>query len=126
MSDLYVEGKAIIVVPKVLCKYRKAGGLSASTYNMIIKMRYVKKNLLLRRKGEKELTFTTFLENLSEGDKKKYRREANAADSLRNGVFLLRSHSYIKGFWLIGKSIYYKPNYLIDKLTQNFIKRWKH
>ena len=38
MSDLYAEGKAIVVVPEVLCKYRKGGGLSSSTFYMSIKM----------------------------------------------------------------------------------------
>ncbi len=125
MSDLYKQGKAIVVLPEVLYQYRKAGGLSSSSYNMIIKMRYVKKNLLLRRKGEHEVNFITFLNQLSEADKTEYKRYANAADSLRNGIFYLRNHSFVKGLWLICKSIYYKPSYLYDKIIQNFLKKWK-
>ena len=64
MSDLYTEGKAIIVVPKVLCRYRKGSGLSSSSFNMILKMRYTKTNLLRRRNGEKELTFIEFYNKL--------------------------------------------------------------
>ena len=42
MSDLYIEGKAIVVIPETLCLYRKGGGLSSNSFNMILKMRYTK------------------------------------------------------------------------------------
>ena len=50
LSDLYAEGKYIIVLPEVLYLYRKSEGLSSSHFNMIIKMEYVKINLRRRRK----------------------------------------------------------------------------
>lgn len=90
MSDLYTEGKAIIVVPKVLCQYRKGNGLSSSSFNMILKMRYTKTNLLRRRSGEKELTFVDFYRGLSVQELKEYQRDAKAADTLRNSVFYLQ------------------------------------
>ena len=124
MSDLYTQGKAIIVVPKILCKYRKIGnGLSANSFNMILKMRYTKKNLLLRRGGEKELTFTQFYDSLSEKEIKRLKRDALAADALRNGVFYLKRKSFFKGIWEVIKSIYYRPGYILDKLKHNFLKK---
>lgn len=119
MSDLYTQGKAIVVVPEVLCKYRKGGGLSSSSFNMIIKMRYTKKNLLLRRSGEKELTFIEFYDSLTPKELKSLRRDAKAADALRNGVFYLKKKNLIKAIWEVTKSIYYRPGYIIDKLKHN-------
>lgn len=124
MSDLYKEGKAIIVVPEVLCKYRKVGnGLSANSFNMIIKMRYTKRNLLLRRNGEKELTFVEFYNTLTEKEIKSLQRDAKAADSLRNGVFYLKRKNIFMAAWEVMKSIYYRPRYIFDKLTHNFFKK---
>ena len=119
MSDLYTTGKAIVVVPEVLCSYRKGGGLSASSFYMIIKMRYTKTNLLRRRNGEKELTFVEFYNRLSEKELDAYRRDAKAADALRNGVFYLKRKQIAKAVWLVVQSIYYKPSYLLDKLKHN-------
>lgn len=119
MSDLYKDGKAIVVVPEVLCKYRKGGGLSSSAFNMILKMRYTKTNLLRRRAGERELSFVEFYKSLSANLLNKYRREANAADALRNGVFYLKRRNVLRGGWLIAKSLWYKPSYLFDKLKYN-------
>lgn len=119
MSDLYTTGKAIVVVPEVLCSYRKGGGLSASSFYMIIKMRYTKTNLLRRRNGEKELTFVEFYNRLSEKELDAYRRDAKAADALRNGVFYLKRKQIVKAVWLVVQSIYYKPSYLLDKLKHN-------
>ncbi len=119
MSDLYKDRKAIIVVPKVLCSYRKGGGLSSSTFNMILKMRYTKMNLLRRRNGEKELTFIEFYNRLSFKELNSYKRDAKAADTLRNGVFYLKRKNIVKATWLILQSIWYRPTYIIDKLKNN-------
>ena len=124
MSDLYIQGKAIIVVPEELCKYRKIGnGLSANSFNMILKMRYTKQNLLRRRDGEKELTFIEFYDSLSAKEIKKLKRDALAADALRNGVFYLKRKNIFKAAWEIMKSIYYRPGYIFDKLKHNFFKK---
>lgn len=125
MSDLYKDGKAIIVIPKVLCKYRKVGsGLSSSSFNMIIKMRYTKRNLLLRREGKPEMSFIEFYDSLSKKEIRALKHDAIAADSLRNGVFYLKKRRKIfKGTWEIMKSIYYRPGYIFDKLKHNFFKK---
>ena len=120
MSDIYTQGKAIIVVPEVLCKYRKIGnGLSANSYNMILKMRYTKQNLLKRRNGDKELTFIEFYNSLTQKDIKMLKGDAKAADALRNGVFYLKRKNIFKAAWEIMKSIYYRPGYIFDKLKHN-------
>ena len=123
MSDFHTEGKAIIALPEVLYHYRKMDGLSSNHFNMILKMRYTKKNLLLRRCGEKELTFIEFYESLSAKEIKKLKRDAKAADALRNGVFYLKRKNIFKAAWEIMKSIYYRPGYIFDKLKHNFFKK---
>lgn len=122
MSDLYTQEKAIIIIPEVLCQYRKAEGLSASSYNMILKMRYVKQNLLRRRAGEKDLTFCEFLENLTKKQIDSIKKDADAADSLRNGVLLLRKHDIFKGIKLVIRSIRLRPGYIIEKVKKNYLK----
>ena len=119
MSDLYTQGKAIIVVPEVLCKYRKGGGLSSNSFNMIIKMRYTKCNLLRRRNGEKELTFIDFYNSLSPAQLKELRKDAGAADALRNAAFYLKKGNIFKGAWEIIKCIWYRPLYIWDKIKHN-------
>lgn len=124
MSDLYKEDKAIVVVPEVLCRYRKhENAMSANSTGMILRMRHIKRNLKLRRRGEKELTFVEFRDSLSPKELKKLEKEAKAADSLRNGVFYLKHKKVFKGAWEITKSIYYRPGYIFDKLKHNFFKK---
>lgn len=123
MSDLYVGGKAIVVVPEVLCKYRKGGGLSSSTFYMGIKMRYTKVNVRRRRRGERDLTFVGFYETLSDVELKRLKCDAVAADALRNAVFYLHRGNVIMFVWLMMKSVWYKPLYLLDKIRHNFIRK---
>lgn len=119
MSDFYAEGKALIVIPEILYYYRKSDGLSSNHFNMIIKMRYTKTNLLRRRNGEKELTFIEFYNSLSPKELNGYWRDAKAADALRNGVFYLKRKNIVKATWLILQSIWYRPSYILDKLKHN-------
>ena len=119
MSDLYVERKAIVIVPEVLCKYRKASGLSSGTFNMNLKMKYTKANLLRRRAGKKEQTFVEFYDALSERELAQLKKDAAAADALRNGVFYLKKRKFLKAFGLVFLSIWHKPTYIYDKLKYN-------
>ena len=123
MSDFYTEGKAIISLPEVLYHYRKMNGLSSNHFNMILKMRYTKQNLLRRRGGEKELTFTQFYDSLTPKEIKRLKKDALASDSLRNGVFYLKRKNIFKAAWEISKSIFYRPGYILDKLKHNFFKK---
>ena len=122
MSDLYVEGKAIVVVPEVLCRYRKGGGLSSSSFNMSLKMRYTKTNVRRRRRGERDLTFVEFYDSLSVEELKQLKRDAVAADSLRNAVFYLYRWNVVMFVWLMLKSIWNKPLYIIDKVKHNLLR----
>ena len=123
MSDFHMEGKAIIALPEVLYHYRKMDGLSSNHFNMILKMRYTKQNLLRRRSGEKELTFIEFYDSLSEKAIKGLKKDAKAADAMRNGVFYLKRRNIFKAAWEISKSICYRPGYIFDKLKHNFFKK---
>lgn len=119
MSDLYVEGKYMLVLPEVLYQYRKIDGLSSNHFNMIIKMEFTKVNLRRRRAQQKQLTFVEYYQSLSPKDLNRLRQDSVAADCLRNGVLYIREHKYIKGLTTIFKSVWYKPTYIIDKIISN-------
>ena len=119
MSDLYVEGKYILVLPEVLYLYRKIDGLSSNHFNMIIKMEYTKVNLRRRRRGESNLSFIDFFNSIPQKRLKQLRHNSAAADNLRNGVFYIREKKIAKGTWLVIKSIWNQPTYIIDKLLSN-------
>lgn len=123
MSDLYVHGKAIVVVPEVLAYYRKAGtGLSAHTMEMLLKMRWVKHCLVERREGREDPTFEAWLAAYPPESMRKLRREAKAVDQLRFGVFRLHRRNPL-GVGNVVYSIFLNPGYLIDKLKQNFLAK---
>jgi glycosyltransferase involved in cell wall biosynthesis len=120
MSDLYTEKKAIVVVPEVLCRYRKhKQALSANSFNMIVRMRHIKTNLLRRRAGEKELTFIELYNSLSKREIKQLQRQSIAADGLRNGVFLFKEGKLFRAFGFIAQSILSNPKYLWQKIKAN-------
>lgn len=120
MSDFYTEGKAIVVVPEVLMLYRKhSSGLSAGSFNMLLRMRHVKTNLLRRRAGEKELSFIEFRDSLSAEEMKRLERESGAADALRRGFFLLKQRKFVPAVGNILKSVWLQPGYLWQKVLSN-------
>lgn len=119
LSDLYAEGKYIIVLPEVLYLYRKSEGLSSSHFNMIIKMEYVKVNLRRRRWGMKELTFIDYYNSLSKRELKRLQKDSHAADCLRNGVFYIREKKIIRGLALLFECVWNHPSYIIDKVIAN-------
>lgn len=123
MSDLYTEGKAIIVIPEVLAYYRKLGtGLSSNTLPMLLKMRWVKQCLLDRREGREQLCFKDWLEQYPERDMRLLRKEAKATDYLRRGALRLHRGNPF-GIADIVYSIVLKPGYFIDKLNKNLLSR---
>ena len=119
MSDLYTDGKAIVVIPETLCLYRKGGGLSSNSFNMILKMRYTKTNVRRRRAGMKDMTFLEYYSSLSDKTILELKNEASVADNLRNGAILLKKGNAIKGAWLILRSIIARPSYFLDKIKHN-------
>jgi len=119
MSDLYSEGKYMIVLPEVLYLYRKAEGLSSNHFNMIIKMEYVKVNVRRRRAGQLELTFTEYMDSLPPRQLEKLHRDAIVADDLRNGFFYVKDGKLFKGVRLLIKSLINNPLYILDKIVCN-------
>ena len=123
MSDLYVEGKAIVVVPEVLCRYRKhQQAMSTNAIGMVLRMRHIKMNVRRRRSGEGDLTFVEFYERLSAEELKGLKCDAAAADALRNAVFYLHRGNVVMGAWLALKSVWYRPGYWWEKVKHNLVK----
>lgn len=124
MSDLYKEGKAIIVVPEILCRYRKhESAMSANSIGMILRMRHIKKNLKLRRRGERELTFIEFRDSLTKEELNKLERDAKAADTLRQGYYALKKGRIFTFIGKVATSIYNNPGYIVDKFKHNVLRR---
>lgn len=120
MSDFYTEGKAIVVVPEVLCHYRKhEQALSTNSLGMLLRMRHVKTNLLRRRAGEKELSFIDFRDSLSAEEMHRLEKESAAADALRRGFFLLKQRKFVPAVGNILKSVWLQPGYLWQKVLSN-------
>ena len=122
MSDLYVDGKAIIVIPEVLYKYRKGDGISTGAYGMLLRMRHIKTNLKRRRSGEKELSFIDFQNSLSEKEIASLKKEATAVNSFRNAYYYLKKGNFLLFIKNIFISIYNNPKYMIDKIKHNLLR----
>lgn len=122
MSDLYVDGKAIIVVPEVLYKYRKGDGISTGAYGMLLRMRHIKTNLKRRRSGEKELSFIDFQNSLSEKEITSLKKEATAVNSFRNAYYYLKKGNFLLFIKNIFISIYNNPKYMMDKIKHNLLR----
>ena len=76
-----------------------------------------------RRRGEGDLTFVEFYEGLSAEELMGLRRDAAAADALRNAVFYLYRGNAVMSVWLMIKSVWYKPLYIWNKIRYNLIKK---
>jgi glycosyltransferase involved in cell wall biosynthesis len=123
MSDFYVEEKAIIVIPEVLCQYRKMENTaSTNTFGMIIKMKFIKSNLLRRRNMEVEQSFVDFFNSISEKEMKNIKKEAKSAELLRLGVFDLKKKKIMSAFGKISHSVFLKPNYILQKIKNNILR----
>lgn len=123
MSDLYKKGKAIVVIPEILCRYRKhEQALSANSLGMVLRMRHIKTNLKRRRRGEKELSFIEFRNWMSRKELKKLEKEAKSADSLRNAYYCLKKGYSIRFIKYLSISIFNNPNYIIDKVKHNLLR----
>lgn len=120
MSDLYINNKAIIVLPEILLKYRKhKAGISSGSLNMILRMRHVKKNLLRRRAGEPELTFIDFYNSLTEKELNILKKDAENSTKLRIGMFNLKEGKILRGFFEIIEVMIQNPKYFWQKIKSN-------
>ena len=122
MSDLYTEGKAIVVIPEVLYYYRKGDGISLSSLGMLLRMRHIKMNLKRRRKGLDELSFIDFRAQLSTEEMRRLEKEACAADALRRAYYHLRAGHIIAGVKDLFLSIKSNPHYFVDKVKHNLFR----
>ncbi|WP_294604753.1 glycosyltransferase family 2 protein [uncultured Bacteroides sp.] len=123
MSDLYKKGKAIVVIPEVLCKYRKhEQALSANSLGMILRMRHIKANLKQRRRGEKELSFIEFRDRMSKEELKKLEKDAKSADCLRNAYYCLKKGKLIQFIKYLSVSAFCNPGYAVDKVKHNLLR----
>lgn len=123
MSDLYKDGKAIIVIPEILCKYRKhEGGLSTNSIGMILRMHHIKTNLKRRRRGEKELTFIEFREQLSNKEYKKLYHNAISAETIRIAYYSLRKGKLLTFLKNLLLSVKNNPLYILNKLRHNLLR----
>ena len=124
MSDLYTQGKAIIVIPETLYRYRKhESAMSADSIGMILRMRHIKKNLKLRRRGEKELTFIEFRDSLSPQEINKLEKDAKAANDLRQSYYALKKGRLFTFIGKLASSIYNNPSYFVDKIRHNIFRK---
>ena len=122
MSDLYTEGKAIVVIPEVLYYYRKGDGISLSSLGMLLRMRHIKMNLKRRRKGLDEWSFIDFRAQLSTEEMRRLEKEACAADALRRAYYHLRAGHIMAGVKDLLLSIKSNPHYLVDKVKHNLLR----
>lgn len=120
MSDLYIHKKAIVVIPEVLCQYRKTGqSLSSNTLHMFVKMRYVKSNLLKRREGIPEQIFIDFQNNMNEKELRSIEKEVSAATYLRESVLAFKDRKFGETIQKLALSIKSKPKYVWKKIQSN-------
>lgn len=124
MSDLYTEGKAVTVIPEVLALYRKTGsGLSAQSLPMLLKMRWVKRNVKARRAGGCELSFAEFYRSLTPLQIRELERDATAADQLRAAAAAFRSRRILRAVTHAMRSLWARPGYIPQKIRANLIKK---
>lgn len=119
MSDLFREGKAAVVIPEVLYRYRKGAGMSTDSFGMTLRMKHIKGNLRRRRQGQSDLTFLEFRSRLTPKEMKAIRREAVAADSFRKAYFLLRKGRIFSALFHLLRSFFAQPSYGWKKVRAN-------
>lgn len=122
MSDLYAKGFAIVVIPEILYRYRKGDGMSMSSFGMVLRMRHVKTNLKRRRKGDSDLSFIDFVDQMPAKEHNKLKRESESVDLLRNGYYSIQHGHIFKGIGMGLKSIYLNPKYFVDKIKHNILR----
>lgn len=123
MSDLYVEKKAIVVVPEILCRYRKhEQAMSSNSLGMMLRMKQIKDNVRRRRRGLNDLTFVQFLEQTDKEEYAKLEKEAKAADDLKHSYYSFKKGHFLRGCKSLFQSVANNPGYIIDKVKHNFLR----
>ena len=86
---------------------------------MILRMKHIKMNLLLRRSGKLEKTFVEFYNALTKDEMAQFKQNSRAADFLQNGVFLIKKGKVLRGLGSIIQSVWNDPKYLGQKIKSN-------
>lgn len=124
MSDLYKDGRAIVVIPEVLCRYRKhEQALSSNSFGMILRMWHIKTNLKRRRRGNEDLSFIEFRNTISKEELRRIEKDALAADNLRYAYYKLKKGNIFQSFKHFAISIKNKPSYFVDKIKHNVFRK---
>jgi hypothetical protein len=123
LSDLYKDGRYMIVLPKPLLRYRKlTNSLSAqSVYAMAARMRHVKYNLLRRRAGLGELGYIDYIEALSARQKMGYWLCDRAALYYRKAGHAYLKKKYVEFLFNISLSALLNPKQFLDKFQHNLL-----
>lgn len=123
MSDFYMDGKYMMILPEILYYYRKRSGSLSATKNtqfaMSLKIKFVKYNLKRRRAGIEETTFIEFLSNRSSLEKFQDKRRFNSEYFYRKAAFAFAEHRYFKIILYLPVSIILNPKYFLQKVRAN-------
>ncbi|MCI5779184.1 MAG: glycosyltransferase family 2 protein [Lentisphaeria bacterium] len=126
MSDLYIEGKYIVVLPEVLLLYRKIPkSVSTNSYAMLLRIKHIKYNLLRRRSGNSELSFSDYMKQLS-----RWQRTCYAYVDWTLGLYKQAGFFYMKKNFLLfilymGCATLFNPMYVWDKIRKNILPSLK-
>jgi len=127
MSDRYDQGKYLLVVPKVLFRYRKfATSVSANSQAMNWRVRHIKTNLRRRRGGVPELNFIEYMQSVTPWQKFKFYFQDRSGDCYKQAGFCYMQKRYLRfGGYLIIASLF-SPKYVMQKLTKNVLPGLSH
>ena len=117
LSDLYTEGKYLIVIPEKLYQYRKHEKSSSNNnYAMLLRMKHIKENVRRRRSGSPELTFIEFEAALPLKEKEKLKKEAESSVLVRKAGFALHNKRFLRFIWYTVHACIIKPSYVWNKV----------
>ena len=123
MSDLYTEGKVMLILPEVLYYYRKTmGSLSApkeKQFAMMQKIKYIKVNLKRRRAGQPEITFCDFLDSQTQKEKDTDQKLFKGEYYYRKAAFAFAEKRYYSVPIPLLLALINNPKHVLQKLRLN-------
>ena len=118
LSDLYAEGKYLIVIPEKLYRYRKHEHSSSNDNSaMLLRMKHIKENVKRRRSGRPELTFIEFEQTLTPKERQKIKKEAEASMLVRKAGFALHNRRLLHAVGYMLQASIKSPSYVCDKVN---------
>jgi glycosyltransferase involved in cell wall biosynthesis len=128
MSDLFIDGKIMLVIPKVLFYYRKQSrSLSTSKDNQLamhFKIKYIKYNLKQRRSGGTDIYFNDYMKKLKRFDRFIEYKNFYAEYFYRKSAYSFLNRRYMLVILNLLLSFLFSPRYGFQKYQSN-IKRGK-